>query len=161
MSIFTLNLKNTTIILANRFRHESQFKKWVFHTKIFDWKSHIGQKKYFLNTHSISILLTLSYRPQGTQKNKKNIFLAFSYAIYKFIVCHFNKMNDILKIVLIFFAYSTFMNKIIEKYLMINQTSFQILEFESITDFVSKITKEFGMPFLAYQTNEKNSKLCF
>ena len=58
-------------------------------------------------------------------------------------------MNDILKIVLIFFAYSTFMNKIIEKYLMINQTSFQILEFESITDFVSKITKEFGMPFLA------------
>lgn len=143
------------------FRHESQFKKWVFHSKIFDWKSHIGQKKYFLNTHSISILLTLSYRPQGTQKNKKNIFLAFSYAIYKFIVCHFNKMNDILKIVLIFFAYSTFMNKIIEKYLMINQTSFQILEFESITDFVSKITKEFGMPFLAYQTNEKNSKLCF
>ena len=109
-----------------------------------------------MNTHSISILLTLSYRPQGTQKNKKNIFLAFSYAIYKFIVCHFNKMNDILKIVLIFFAYSTFMNKIIEKYLMINQTSFQILEFESITDFVSKITKEFGMPFLAYQTNEKN-----
>ena len=147
--------------LANRFRHESQFKKWVFHSKIFTWKSHIGQKKYFLNTHSISILLTLSYRPQGTQKNKKNIFLAFSYAIYKFIVCHFNKMNDILKIVLIFFAYSTFMNKIIEKYLMINQTSFQILEFESITDFVSKITKEFGMPFLAYQTNEKNSKLCF
>ena len=70
-------------------------------------------------------------------------------------------MNDILKIVLIFFAYSTFMNKIIEKCLMINQTSFQILEFESITDFVSKITKEFGMPFLAYQTNEKNSKLCF
>ena len=114
-----------------------------------------------MNTHSISILLTLSYRPQGTQKNKKNIFLAFSYAIYKFIVCHFNKMNDILKIVLIFFAYSTFMNKIIEKCLMINQTSFQILEFESITDFVSKITKEFGMPFLAYQTNEKNSKLCF
>ena len=91
-------------ILANRFRHESQFKKWVFHSKIFDWKSHIGQKKYFLNTHSISILLTLSYRPQGTQKNKKNIFLAFSYAIYKFIVCHFNKMNDILKIVLIFFG---------------------------------------------------------
>ena len=63
--------------------------------------------------------------------------------------------------ILIFFAYSTFMNKIIEKYLMINQTSFQILEFESITDFVSKITKEFGMPFLANQTNEKKSKLCF
>ena len=70
-------------------------------------------------------------------------------------------MNDILKIVLIFFAYSTFMNKIIEKYLMINQTSFQILEFESITDFVSKITKEIGMPFLSNQTNEKKSKLCF
>ena len=70
-------------------------------------------------------------------------------------------MNDILKIVLIFFAYSTFMNKIIEKYLMINQTSFQILEFESITDFVSKITKEFGTPFSAYQTNEKNRNYVF
>ena len=58
-------------------------------------------------------------------------------------------------------AYSTFMNKIIEKCLMINQTSFPIQEFESITDFVSKITKEFGMPFSAYQTNEKNRNYVF
>ena len=47
---------------------------------------------------------TFNFNFIDQKKNKKNIFDRFIFFIYKFIVCHFNKMNDILKIVLIFFG---------------------------------------------------------
>lgn len=53
------------------------------------------------------------------------------------------------------------MNNIIDKCMEIYQITFPYNQYNTITDFVTNITKELGMPFSAYQTNEKNKNYVF